>query len=185
MPESYHRNIVTFPYAHWESVSSSVLEFSLRPLRLCGESFFLCPRSDLCVLCCNSSGSVFASEVSTPNETVDWYPILVMELTSQQLAILNRLQTSGFEIVAFPMYESYVGVRRGNCGALLTPAGPGAFALYGEPSYLVGGGLSARTIQSDGNWFVRKKDKLEVTPDRTAELDAFAAELVNALLPVA
>ncbi len=108
-----------------------------------------------------------------------------MELTAQQLGILNRLQQGGFEIVAFPMYESYVGVRRGNCGALLAPAGSDAFTLYGEPSYLVAGGLSARTIQSDGHWFVRKKDKLEVTPERTAELDSFAAELVNALLPVA
>ena len=49
---------------------------------------------------------------------------------------------------------------------------------------LVAGGLSARTIQSDGHWFVRKKDKLEASPERTAELEAFAAELVNALLPV-
>jgi hypothetical protein len=108
-----------------------------------------------------------------------------MELTSPQLAILNRLRHHGFDVVAFPMYESYVGVRRGNCGALLIPTTSDAFTLYGEPSYLVAGSLSARTIQSDGHWFVRKKDKLEVTPDRTAELDAFAAELVNALLPVA
>jgi len=108
-----------------------------------------------------------------------------MELTSQQLAILNRLQRGGFEIVAFSMYESHVGVRRGNCGALLVPAGPEGFTLYGEPSYLVAGGLSARTIQSDGHWFVRKKDKLEASPERTAELDSFAADLVNALLPVA
>ena len=62
---------------------------------------------------------------------------------------VNRLQARGFEIVAFPMYESHVGVRKGNCGALLTPT-PDGFALYGEPSYLVSGGLSARTIQSDG-----------------------------------
>jgi hypothetical protein len=108
-----------------------------------------------------------------------------MELTAQQLAILNRLQHRGFEVVAFPMYESYVGVRRGNCGALLAPVGSDSFTLYGEPSYLVAGGLSARTIQSDGHWFVRKKDKLEASPERTAELESFAAELVNALLPVA
>jgi hypothetical protein len=111
--------------------------------------------------------------------------LLDMELSAQQLAILNRLQHRGFEVVAFPMYESYVGVRRGNCGALLAPVGSDSFTLYGEPSYLVGGGLSARTIQSDGHWFVRKKDKLEATPERTAELESFAAELVNALLPVA
>jgi hypothetical protein len=107
-----------------------------------------------------------------------------MELTSQQLGILSRLQQRGFQVVAFPMYESYVGVRKGNCGALLSPAGPEAFTLYGEPSYLVGGGLSARTIESDGHWFVRKNEKLAASPPRTAELEAFAAELVDALLPV-
>ena len=119
---------------------------------------------------------------------------LIIEFDREKLAekvqkvealISERLQHRGFEVVAFPMYESYVGVRRGNCGALLAPVGSDSFTLYGEPSYLVAGGLSARTIQSDGHWFVRKKDKLEVTPDRAAELDAFAAELVNALLPVA
>jgi hypothetical protein len=107
-----------------------------------------------------------------------------MELTPQQLKVLTRLQARGFEVVAFPMYESYVGVRKGNCGALLAPAGPEGFALYGEPSYLVAGGLSARTIQSDGHWFVRKKEKLAASPERTAELEAFAAELVDTLLPV-
>jgi hypothetical protein len=108
-----------------------------------------------------------------------------MELTPQQAGVLERLHSRGFEIVAFPMYESYVGVRKGQCGALLAPAGADGFKLYGEPSYLVAGGLSARLIQSDGHWFVRKKDKLAATPERTAELDAFAAELVDTLLPVA
>ena len=107
-----------------------------------------------------------------------------MELSRQQLGILTRLQQNGFEVVAFPMYETYVGVRKGNCGALLSPAGTEGFTLYGEPSYLVAGGLSARIIQSDGHWFVRKKDKLEASPERTAELETFAAELVDALLPV-
>jgi hypothetical protein len=107
-----------------------------------------------------------------------------MDLTPQQLTILARLQQRGFEVVAFPMYESYVGVRKGNCGALLAPAGSDGFTLYGEPSYLVVGGLSARTIQSDGHWFVRKKEKLEASPERTAQLDSFAAELVSALLPI-
>jgi hypothetical protein len=116
--------------------------------------------------------------------TGNWYSVLAVELTSQQLGILSHLQQRGFQVVAFPMYESYVGVRKGNCGALLSPAGPDAFTLYGEPSYLVSGGLSARTIQSDGHWFVRKQDKLAASPERTAELESFAAELVNSLLPV-
>ena len=108
----------------------------------------------------------------------------VMELSPRQMDILTRMQQRGFDVVAFPMYESYIGVRKGNCGALLSPSGGDGFTLFGEPSYLVSGGLSARTIQSDGHWFVRKKDKVEATPERTAELDAFAAELVNGLLPV-
>jgi hypothetical protein len=110
---------------------------------------------------------------------------LDMELTAQQVGILERLRSRGFEIVAFPLYENYVGVRKGNCGALLAPAGPDRFGLYGEPSYLVAGQLSARMIQSDGHWFVRKKDKVPVSPERVAELESFAAELVDALLPVA
>ncbi len=108
-----------------------------------------------------------------------------MELTAQQAGILDRLKSRGFEIVAFPLYGEYVGVRKGNCGALLAPEGKDGFKLYGEPSYLLAGGLTARIIQSDGHWFVRKKEKLEATPQRTAELEAFAAELANALLPVA
>ncbi len=108
-----------------------------------------------------------------------------MDITPNQLSILTRMQERGFEVVAFPMYESYVGVRKGNCGALLTPSGSDGFTLYGEPSYLVAGGLSARIIQSDGHWFVRKKEKIAASPERTAELESFAAELVNALLPVA
>jgi hypothetical protein len=108
-----------------------------------------------------------------------------MELTPQQVGFLAQLRSRGFEVVAFPMYENFVGVRKGNVGALLAPSGATGFMLYGEPSYLVGGQLSARMIQSDGHWFVRKQDKIEATPERTAELEAFAAELADALLPIA
>ena len=108
-----------------------------------------------------------------------------MGLTPQQVHFLNQLRSRGFEVVAFPMYENFIGVRKGNCGALLAPGRDGSFQLYGEPSYLVSGHPSARMIQSDGHWFVRKSEKVPATPERTAELDAFAAELANALLPVA
>ena len=108
-----------------------------------------------------------------------------MDITPQQASILQNLQKRGFGIVSFPLYENYVGVKKGNCGALLAPDGPAGFRFYGEPSYLVGGQPSARVIQSDGLWFVRKQEKVAATPERTAELDAFAAELADALLPVA
>lgn len=108
-----------------------------------------------------------------------------MELSAQQISALDRLRAHGMDIVAFPMYESLVGVRKGNCAALLSPSEDGGFRLYGTPSYLVDGQLSAHTIQSDGHWFVRKGEKIEATSERRKELDAFAAELAEVLLPVA
>ena len=35
-----------------------------------------------------------------------------MDLTRQQAEILQRLYGQGFEIAVFPMYASYVGVRK-------------------------------------------------------------------------
>jgi hypothetical protein len=108
-----------------------------------------------------------------------------MELNAQQISVLDRLRTHGMDIVAFPMYESLVGVKKGNCAALLSTSSEGGFRLYGQPSYLISGQLSAHTIQSDGHWFVRKDEKVKATPERRAELDAFAAELAEIILPVA
>jgi hypothetical protein len=106
-----------------------------------------------------------------------------MELSPQQLTILQRLHAAGFEIVAFPMYANYIGTRKGNCAALLTPVASGTFNIFGAPAYLIGGNFSVR-IQRDGReFFVWKKESLEVTHARLAELDAFAAELSAALLP--
>jgi hypothetical protein len=108
-----------------------------------------------------------------------------MELTPAQITILERLHLRGLEIVAFPLYESAVGVRKGNCAALLAPAGPNNFAIQGQPTYLIGGNLSARVVRADGHYFVRKQEQLEATPERLAELEAFTAELTDAILPVA
>jgi hypothetical protein len=108
-----------------------------------------------------------------------------MELSPAQITILERLHSRGLEIVAFPMYESVVGVRRGNCAALLAPTGPNNFAIQGQPTYLIGGNLSARLGRADGHYFVRKQEQLEATPERLGVLEAFTAELSNALLPVA
>jgi hypothetical protein len=48
-----------------------------------------------------------------------------MDFTPQQISILERLQARDFQIVAFPMYANYVGVRRRNCAALLAPVSAG------------------------------------------------------------
>ena len=109
----------------------------------------------------------------------------VMELTAHQTGILERLRAHGFETVALPMYEQYIGIRRGNCAALLAPSGPDGFTVFGEPTYLVGGNLSVRILRSDGHYFVRKGEQVEATPERISELESFSAELAATLLPVA
>jgi len=106
-----------------------------------------------------------------------------MDLSPQQLAILQRVHTAGFEIVAFPMYANYIGTRKGNCAALLAPAASGGFSTFGTPAYLIGGNFSVRVRRDGREFFVWKKESLEVTPGRLAELEAFAAELSQALLP--
>jgi hypothetical protein len=106
-----------------------------------------------------------------------------MELSPQQLGILQRLHARGCEVVAFPMYANYVGVRKGNCAALLAPLATDGFTIFGAPAYLIGGNFSVRVRRDGREFFVWKKESLEATPARLAELDAFAAELAEALLP--
>lgn len=106
-----------------------------------------------------------------------------MEITAQQISILERLRSHGFQITAFPMYESYIGVRKGNCAALLAPQEAHGFQLFGRPSYLVNGKLGVKFFQGDGHYFVAKNEKLAATPERAKELDEFEAALAEDLLP--
>ena len=106
-----------------------------------------------------------------------------MDLSPTQLATLERLHQSGYEIVAFPMYANYVGIRKANCAALLAPSPAQPFTIYGSPAYLIGANFTVRVNQNGKDYFVWKKEKLEATPARIAELDAFFTALTEALLP--
>lgn len=106
-----------------------------------------------------------------------------MDLTRQQAEVLQRLDAQGFQIVAFPMYASYIGVRKGECVALLAPVPSGGFTIFGAPTCMVGDNLGARVTRGDGDFFVWKNEKLEATSQRTSELDQFSAELTSTLSP--
>jgi hypothetical protein len=107
------------------------------------------------------------------------------ELTDAQIAALGRLRERGFVIVAFPLYANHIGVRKGDCAALVAPIPGAGLQIYGEPCYLIGGNLSAQVKQGGKEWFVWKKEKLEATVERSAELRRFAMELAEALLTTA
>jgi hypothetical protein len=106
-----------------------------------------------------------------------------MDLSPRQVATLERLHRSGYEIVAFPMYANYVGIRKANCAALLALTASQSFTIYGTPAYLLNGHFTVRVNQNKKDYFVWKKERLEATPARIAELDAFSAALAEALLP--
>lgn len=113
------------------------------------------------------------------------YARCVMELTPRQVRVLNELQAREFQIVAFPIYANHIGVRKGNCAALLAPIACDGFSVFGAPAYLVEGNFTVRVTQGAREWYVWKQRRVEVTPERLAEVEAFSEELAEALLPTA
>jgi hypothetical protein len=105
------------------------------------------------------------------------------EFTPQQIGILERLVAKEFILVAFPLYANAVGVRKGNCAALLDPVANGGFRIFGEPCMLLEGNLTVRITEKGKSWFVWKKQRLEATAERLGELEKFVAELKLLLEP--
>jgi hypothetical protein len=108
----------------------------------------------------------------------------MLELTDAQLAILERLRARGFQFVAFPLYEKKLGVRKGNCAALLDPA-DGRLRVFASPAYLVEGNLSVVVTRGQERYFVWKQKRILATPERFEELDRFGRELEDVLAPTA
>ncbi|MCL6565224.1 MAG: hypothetical protein K6U09_02265 [Acidobacteriia bacterium] len=102
---------------------------------------------------------------------------MMLNLTREQMQLLQRLAGQGFEIVAFLMFERYIGVRKGNCAVLLEPVSGSGFRFYNAPCYLVDGHLSACIEQGGRKWFVWKGKRVEATSERLSELTCFRREL--------
>jgi hypothetical protein len=109
----------------------------------------------------------------------------MLELSPIQIAILERIACRGFTIVAFPLYGSAAGVRRGDCAALLVPVSGAGMKILGEPSWLVAGNMSVRVRRNGSDVFVWKKEQVQVTPERLVELATFRSDLEGMLAPEA
>ncbi len=106
----------------------------------------------------------------------------MLELSPKQIGILEKIAAHGFAIVAFPLYASAVGVRKGNCAALLTPVPNGRMRLLGDPCWLVNGNLSVRVQKNGVELFVWKKQEIEATAQRLSDVSEFRRELEVLLL---
>jgi hypothetical protein len=103
------------------------------------------------------------------------------QLNAQHIARLEKIAVAGFTFTSFPLYAAAVGVKKGNCAALLNPLPDGSLKFFAEPCYLVDGNLSVRIERTGRSIFIWKKKELEATPQRVAELTAFCAELQELL----
>jgi hypothetical protein len=104
-----------------------------------------------------------------------------LALSPAHVAILERLVAHGFMPVAFPLYASAIGVRRGSFAALLVPAGEASLNVMGEPCYLIGTNLGVRARRQGRAVFVWKDKAVEATPELIEEFTRFSADLGNLL----
>src|ERR1700746_3469738 len=105
----------------------------------------------------------------------------MVELSPQQMRVMERLFAVGFRPIAIPPHESALCVRKGNCAALLAPASNAGIKLLAPPSYLVEGNLSVKLKRGSGEVFVWKKKEVKATPERLKELESFRQELTELL----
>jgi hypothetical protein len=107
----------------------------------------------------------------------------MVELTPQQMQIMERLFAAGFRPVAIPPYENALCLKKGNCAAVLTPVTNGGLKSLAPPSYMVGGNLSVKLKRGSREVFVWKKLEVDATTDRLSELESFREELSELLEP--
>jgi hypothetical protein len=105
----------------------------------------------------------------------------MVELSPQQMQVIERLFTAGFRPIAIPPYESALCMRRGNCAAVLAPVPNGGIRLLAPPSFLVDGNLSVKLRRGSGEVFVWKKKEVEATLEKLQELESFRRELTEIL----
>jgi len=105
----------------------------------------------------------------------------MVELSPQQMQIIERLFGAGFRPIAIPPYESALCMRKGECTAVLAAVPNGGIKLLAPPSYLVDGNLSVKLKRGSGEVFVWKKKEVEVTPEKSKELESFRRELTELL----
>ncbi|HXY23432.1 MAG TPA: hypothetical protein VEI73_02200 [Candidatus Acidoferrum sp.] len=105
----------------------------------------------------------------------------MLEFSSLQMQVIQRLLEAGFRPIAIPPYESALCMQKGDCAAVLAPVPNGGLKLLAPPSYLVDGNFSVKLKRDRGEVFVWKKTEVEATPERLRDLEAFRAELAELL----
>ena len=96
--------------------------------------------------------------------------------------ILQSLYLAGFELQTFDRFPRAIGVIKGNCIALLEPAGSG-LKFIGRPGWRIGEVIGVLTTIGERRVFQAKDLVVEATPERLRELSDFEGELAGVLAP--
>ncbi|PYU66363.1 MAG: hypothetical protein DMG49_22360 [Acidobacteria bacterium] len=107
----------------------------------------------------------------------------MVELSPQQMQIIERLFEAGFRQIAIPPYESALCMKKGDCAAVLAAVPGGGIKLLAPPAYLVEGNLSVKLKCGSAQVFVWKKKQVDATPEKLKELESFRRELAEILEP--
>jgi hypothetical protein len=105
----------------------------------------------------------------------------MVELSPQQMQVIERLFAAGFRPIAIPPYENVLCMKKGDCAAVLAPVPNGGLKLFAPPSYLIEGNLSVKLKRGLGEVFVWKKREVAATPEKLQELELFRSELSEIL----
>lgn len=105
----------------------------------------------------------------------------MFELSPQQLKILERLVTAGFQPIAIPPYESALCIHRKECAAVLAAVDGAGLKLLAPPSILIEGNFGVRLKRPGGEVFVWKQAEVPATPERLRDLEQFRSELLEIL----
>ena len=97
---------------------------------------------------------------------------------------LQRLYLAGFELQTFERFPNAVGVLRDDCIALFEPT-PRGLRMIGTPGWRMGEVIGVLTEKDGRKVFQAKSETIEATPERTAILDKFRADIQRELLPQA
>jgi hypothetical protein len=95
---------------------------------------------------------------------------------------LQAIYLAGLEMETFDRFPNAVGLRKGNCIALVQPT-PTGLKLIGQAGWHMGEVLGVLVELAGRKVFQSKNELVEATPERLAELESFRHELDELLSP--
>ena len=95
---------------------------------------------------------------------------------------LEAIYLAGFEIETFERYPNSLGLRKGNCIALVQAA-PDGLRIIGQAGWRMGEVLGVLVERAGKQLFQAKSELVEATPERLRELEGFRRELEDLLAP--